>query len=104
MHPDKAPRLNGINLASFFQNLWSVVSDTVVHNYMEWLNIGSFSAGLDDMVVVLIPKVDSLDSLKDLRPISLCNVLYKIIAKALVSKLKSVLLELIAPTASVFMR
>jgi len=38
---------------------------------------------LNETLVVLIPKCDLPSSLKELRPISLCNVMYKILSKAL---------------------
>lgn len=47
-------------------------------------------------------KVDSSIAFKDLWLISLCNVFYKIIAKALANRLKGVLPDLIAPTQSAF--
>lgn len=36
-----------------------------------------------ETMIVLIPKGDNLRHVKDFRPINLCNVIYKLISKAL---------------------
>ena len=53
-------------------------------------------------MVVLIPKVSNPERLKDLRPISLCNVVYKIASKVLSNHLKFILPEIIALNQSAF--
>jgi hypothetical protein len=52
--------------------------------------------------IVLIPKGNNPEGLKDFRSISLCNVIYKVFTKCLVNRLRRVLDELILPNQSVF--
>jgi hypothetical protein len=58
--------------------------------------------GWNDTNVVLIPKVKEPKCLKDLRPIRLCNVLYKIISKVLAARLKGILDGIISLNQSAF--
>lgn len=52
--------------------------------------------------MVLIPKVWNTDCIKDLRPISLCNVVYTLVSKVVANWLKLILDELISTNQSVF--
>ena len=58
--------------------------------------------GVNDTVIVLVPKNKEAKELKDYRPISLCNVIYKVVSKCLVNRLRPTLNEIIAPTQSAF--
>lgn len=55
---------------------------------MLWLEQGSLPSSLSEMNIILIPKCDNLLSMKELRSISLCNITYKILSKALANPLK----------------
>lgn len=58
--------------------------------------------GVNDTNVTLIPKVDNPTRMRDLRPLSLCNLVYKIVVKALANRLKPLLPSLISQGRSTF--
>lgn len=57
---------------------------------------------LNETMIMMIPKIKAPLRVSDFRPISFCNVCYKIISKVLVNKLKKVLDKIISPYQSVF--
>jgi hypothetical protein len=62
---------------------------------------GVMPDGVNDTTIVLIPKKDDPAELKDFRPISLCNVIFKVVLKCLVNWLRPLLQDIIAPMQSV---
>ena len=59
-------------------------------------------AGVHDICIVLIPKIPHPETLKDFRPISLCNVIYKVVSKCIVNSLRPLLQDIISPNQSAF--
>lgn len=103
MHPDKASGPDGINPV-LFQNFWTIMGHEVFEYYKSWFRTRTFPGELNSTNVLLIPKKDNASCMKDLTPIVLCNVLYKILAKALANRLKAVLPELISENQSAFVK
>ena len=101
MGPTKAPGPDGIN-ALFYQKFWHVVGDTVVLAMLDFLNNGNMLPKINHTNILLIPKNRNLVKISDFRPISLCNVIYKIISKVLANRLKQVLPQIISPTQNAF--
>ena len=57
----------------------------------KFLNTSDFIDGINETFIVLIPKFPNALNMEHFRPISLCNVFYKIISKVLANRLKVIL-------------
>jgi hypothetical protein len=101
MHPDKAPGPDGFNPA-FYQHFWDRYGDDIFVAAKDWLDRGYFPSSLNETNVWLIPKCEHPSSIKDMRPISLCNVLYKMVSKLLANRLKQVLENCVSEEQSAF--
>ena len=98
---DKAPGPDGFH-AIFYKRFWPMLGDDLVMEVLVAVNSCNIPEGWNDTTIVMIPKVKDLEKVTQFRPISLCNVVYKVISKMLASRLKLILPEVINPTQSAF--
>ena len=101
MNPFKAPGPDGFQ-ALFFQHYWNLAGNQLIILATKVLRGEELPDKLNETFLALIPKVDHPQMVTQLRPIGLCNVVYKVITKCLVNRLKTVLGKLISPTQSSF--
>lgn len=101
MEPNKAPGPDGFN-PGFYQRFWDSHGAEMFEACCGWLERGYFPVALNDTNIALLPKVDTPTLMTELRPISLCNVLYKLISKVLANRLKVVLPQCISEEQSAF--
>ena len=101
MHPLTALGPDGM-LLLFYHHFWPIVKSIVINIALNFLNHGIAPLKFYDTHIVLIPKTKNPERVTDYRPISLCNVAYKIASKAMANKMKSVLQEIIGENQSAF--
>ncbi|KAJ0096620.1 hypothetical protein Patl1_27306 [Pistacia atlantica] len=81
---------------------WQTIGPSVCTVVREAFCSGSWPQDFNATHIALIPKVKTPSKVSEFRPISLCNVLYKILAKVLANRLQKILPQIISPSQSAF--
>ena len=101
MHPSKAPGSDGM-LPFFFQKYWHIVRLDVTTAVLLVLHSGRCLRKMNFTHIVLIPKKNNPQCITDFHPISLSNLVSRIVSKVLANHLKMVLPNVISDSKSSF--
>ena len=101
MSPSTTPGPDGMP-PILYKKFWHIVGPDTIKGILSCLNSGQLLTSINQTYITLIPKVKSLTRVIEFCPISLCNVLYKILSKVLANRLKPILTHIISETQSAF--
>ncbi|KAL4296489.1 hypothetical protein GQ457_12G013640 [Hibiscus cannabinus] len=101
--PGKAPGIDGLS-GSFFHQHWDLIGPNILRLCHGLLSRQIDMSLVNKTVITLIPKVKDPVHMTQLRPISLCMVVYKIVSKVLVNRMKPFLSACIDDTQAVFLK
>lgn len=102
MHPTKAPGPDGMS-AIFFQKYWNIVGNDVSSMVLNVLNSDMSMAEINKTNIALVPKTKNPTKMTEFKPISLSNVVYKLVSKVLANRLKIILPKIITENQSAFL-
>ena len=101
---DSAPGLDGLTVG-FYREYWDLVGDLIYKSIAYAFEQGRFSVSQRRGIIKLIPKkFKNPHFVKNLRPITLLNVDYKLLTKALSMRFKLIMEDLILNDQNAFIR
>ncbi|KAL5576089.1 hypothetical protein UlMin_017788 [Ulmus minor] len=101
MAPTKSPGADGMS-AIFYQKFWPIIGEEITAACLGFTNGGHPLGSINETIITLLPKIKNPTCISKFRPISLCNVLYKIISKMLANRLRKVMDSVISEEQSAF--
>ncbi|CAA2976911.1 Hypothetical predicted protein, partial [Olea europaea subsp. europaea] len=100
---NKAPGPDGFN-AGFFKRTWNIVKNDVLCAIKSFFDSGKLLKQVNATTITLVPKVPNPSQVKEFKPISCCNTIYKYIAKLIANRVKMVLPNIVGPQQTPFVK
>jgi exonuclease III len=99
LNKNKAPGFDGLT-AEFYLKFWNALKQPFTLMIRESFSRGRLPRSTSTALLNMIPKTSQVESFDNLRPLSITNTDYKIIAKTLSNRLSQVIASVISPEQS----
>jgi len=97
----KAPGYDGFNFKCI-KHVWPIIGNDFTRCVLNFFNSGQLPKSINMTWVTLIPKKKDARDILDFRPISMVGCIYKVIAKILSIRIKTVMADLVGEAQTAF--
>lgn len=87
---EKSPGPDGYT-SQFFKETWETTSSSIEEAIQHFFQSGKMTTQVNSTSIALIPKQENSDRMRQFRPISCCDTVYKCLSKVLANRLRAVL-------------
>ncbi|XP_031479798.1 uncharacterized protein LOC116250303 [Nymphaea colorata] len=102
---DKGSAVGANGFSNYFlQECWVMVKTEVVSVVQDFFSSGKMVRSINGTMICLIPKKVNSKKVEDFRLISLCNTIYKTIAKVIVNRMRGILSRIINVNQAAFLK
>lgn len=103
LNPNKASGPDGLT-SGFFRGAWDIIGSDVTTAISQFFSSAFLPAAANATILSMVPKRQGATAVTDYRPISCLNTVYKVVSRLLVKRLKPILLDLIVPNQTAFVK
>lgn len=103
LNPNKSLGPDGMT-SRFYSATWQILGAEVTASISKFFALSALPTATDSTILNLLPKFLGATDIKDYRPISCCNTIYKVISMLLVARLQPILPGIIFPNQSAFIK
>lgn len=87
MGPFKSPRPDGMTVV-FYKKYWAIVGQMVIQTVQDIFQTRQLPKSLNSIFIAFISKIAHASRVNQFRPISSCNVVFKVVTKLIVDRIR----------------